>query len=82
MTEKDSNSACTASLGTLTGAQRAQKILAAAAIPTRIIKLPSAIAHRGCVWGIEFSRNQRVNVEHILSGAGASVRGWSDDIPR
>lgn len=82
MTEKDCLSVCSALLGTLTSAQKAQKTLAAAAIPTRIIKLPNAIAHRGCVWGIEFSCNQRENIEMLLTGAGIGVRRWSNDIPR
>lgn len=82
MSKTNDFSECSAVLGTLTSAQRAQRTLAAAAIPSRIIKLPPVAARRGCVWGIELCCNQRQNVETVLGAARISVREWRDDIPR
>ena len=40
-------SSCSAIMGTLTNAQKAQKALAAAAIPARVGKLEASSSHRG-----------------------------------
>ena len=73
---------CQAVIGTLTGAQKAQKALAAAAIPSAVSKSESASQHRGCVWSVSFSCNQEENVRAVLSSAGIKVKsfGGNDDI--
>ncbi len=83
MTQKNRYQGCSAVLGTLTNAQKAQYALAAAAIPSRVIKETSPHAYRGCVWSVEFSCNQQQNVSRLLASAGISVKGWSggNDIP-
>ena len=68
---------CTAALGTMTAAQKAQRALASAAIPTGLTKLDSS-SRRGCVWGVSFSCNQKENVKSVLSAAGIAVRAWGD----
>ena len=70
---------CSAVMGTLTNAQRAQKVLSSAAIPTSVGKLESSSTHRGCVWSVNFSCNQMQNVKSVLSSAGINVRSWEDD---
>ena len=66
-------------LGTLTNAQKAQRALSAAAIPSKIVKQSSSGFYRGCVWSVEFSYSQKQNARIVLSNAGISVRAWSDE---
>ena len=68
---------CRAAIGGLTLAMRAQKALAAAAIPTAVIKYDSdARSNKGCTYGLAFSCAQRINVETVLVGEGIKVREW------
>lgn len=67
---------CSAVMGTLTGAQKASKALAGAAIPSSVIKIDSPSGARGCVWGVSFSCNQTENVKSVLSSSGIGVRSW------
>lgn len=78
MTERRSSSyrECLAVMGTLTAAQKAQKALAAAAIPASVGKSEGRVANRGCVWTVNFSCNQKQNVVSVLSNAGINVRAW------
>ena len=69
---------CFAVTGTLTGAQKASRALAGAAIPSSVIKIDSA-GTRGCVWGVSFSCNQTANVRSVLSSAGINVKSWRTD---
>ncbi len=70
---------CAAVMSSLTAAQKAQKVLGAAAIPASVGKIHSGNAHRGCAWGVSFSCNQRENVERVLSVSGISVRSWETE---
>ena len=78
MTEKTEGEyrECIAVMGAITNAQKAQRALSAAAIPSIVTKLPPTSSHKGCAWGIEFPCNQLVNVQNILSSYGISVRAW------
>lgn len=67
---------CSAELGSVTEAMKAQRVLAAAAIPSEIIKNEGA-RRRGCVFGIGFSCAQANNVRTILSSAKIYPRGWN-----
>ena len=75
---------CSAVMGTLTNAQKAQKVLAAAAIPSSVTKSESSLAHRGCVWCVNFACNQSENVRAVFEAAGVNAKSWSvgDDILR
>ena len=73
------NTSCSADMGTLTNAQKAQKALAAAAIPSSVTKSEPASSRRGCVWSVNFSCNQSENVRSVLASAGINVRSWSMD---
>ena len=67
---------CYAVMGTLTNAQKAQKALSAAAIPSSINKTDSSVSHKGCVWSLNFSCNQLQNVKNVLGSAGITVKSW------
>ena len=86
MTErkKQQNTMCSAVMGTLTNAQKAQKILAMAAIPSSVTKSESSLSHRGCVWCVNFACNQSENVKAVFASAGLNVKYWSvgDDLFR
>ena len=66
---------CSAELGSVTEAMKAQRVLAAAAIPSEIIRSEGG-RHRGCVFGIGFSCAQTNNVRAVLSSARITPRGW------
>jgi len=73
---------CSAEMGTLTNAQKAQRALSQAAIPSSVTKSETSRSHRGCVWSVNFSCNQTENVKTVFASAGINVRSWggSDDI--
>ena len=70
---KNNINQCTASLGSVTAAMRAQNELAAASIPSTVIKTQSS---RGCVYGISFPCPYEGYVRNILSASRISVRQW------
>lgn len=69
---------CFAELGSVTMAMKAQKALAAAAIPSSVVKTESS-SRRGCSYGIRFSCNQWSNVRTVLFGAGITVKEWNTE---
>ena len=69
---------CSAAIGSLTWAMRAQKSLATAAIPTAVIKYDDGgQGVTGCIYGISFSCSQRYNIETVLSKEGIRVKQWN-----
>ena len=66
---------CSAELSSVTEAMKAERVLAAAAIPTEVIKIEGA-RRRGCVFGIGFSCAQANNVRAILSAAKITPRSF------
>ena len=71
---------CRIAIGSITNAMNAQKILAAAAIPSAVIKYDEQNGGgRGCVYGLSFSCAQSNNVRSVLSGAGVRVRKWNTE---
>ena len=60
---------CGCSVGSMTYALKAQRILADAAIPTRVVKMDSSGARKGCAYGLQYSCNQERNVAVILQNA-------------
>lgn len=66
-------------LGSTTQALRAQKALAAASIPSEVVKTGSGASHHGCVYGIEFDAMQYKNVRMILSSARINVKEYITD---
>lgn len=74
---KNSNGNCFAELGSVTYAMKAQKALAAAAIPSTVIKSESSSSRRGCTYGIQFSCRQEKNVQTVLAAAHIAVKQWN-----
>lgn len=70
---------CFLATGSVTYAQKAQRALAGAAIPSSVTKADTP-AKRGCVHGIAFACNQKENVLRILRSAGLSQRISEDSI--
>ena len=68
---------CSAEIGSVTEAMKAQKVLADAAIPSEIIKKEGSSRHRGCVFGIGFSCAQQNNVRTILGTARIYPKAWN-----
>lgn len=68
---------CSAEIGSVTQALGAQKALAAAAIPAKVIKKESAARQKGCVYGLEISCRQLENARAILESAKIPVRAWT-----
>ncbi len=68
---------CSADLGSVTYAMKAQRVLGDAAIPSSVIKLESSSRNRGCTYGIRFSCQQKNNVRTVLEAARISVKQWN-----
>ena len=75
---KDTLNGCSAEIGSVTQAMRAQNALSAVAIPTKLIKTQSSSRH-GCIYGISYSCSQENNVRAILANANIPVRHWNTD---
>ena len=71
---KEASGGCSALLGSLTLAMKAQSILATAAIPATVIKRET---QRGCIHGIQFSCAQEGNVNAVLSRERIKVKQWN-----
>jgi hypothetical protein len=67
---------CTAVIGSMTQAMRAQALLSEAAIRAGITKVSSARTHNGCAYGVEFPCTQSANVRAVLERAGVRVREY------
>ncbi len=70
------NAKCTVSLGSVTYAEKAMRILARAAIYSEIVKLDEKNS-RGCVYGLEFACSQAENVKTVLRQAGIKIKSFS-----
>ena len=70
---------CTAELGSMTQAMKAQKILAGAAIPTTVRKMEASSSRRGCSYGIRYACSQEKNIRTVLSQAHIAVRDWKSE---
>lgn len=67
---------CSAELGSVTIAMKAQSVLSKYAIPSNVIKNEGNHVH-GCVYGLSFDCVQKVNVQNLLDAAGIKVKNWS-----
>ena len=67
---------CTAVLGSMTLAMRAQALLAEAAIRSAVGKVSSAKGTGGCAYGVDFPCTQTSNVATVLQAAGIRVREY------
>ena len=69
-------SVCTAVVGSMTMAMKAQSVLSEAAIRSGIAKISSSDTHNGCAYGVDFPCTQSANVRTVLSHAGIRVRQY------
>ena len=67
---------CTAVIGSMTGAMRAQSILAEAAIRAVVVKVSSSKSTGGCAYGVDFPCTQMSNAQTVLSRGGVRVREY------
>lgn len=67
---------CTAVIGSMTQAMKAQSILAEAAIRASLTKISSSKTTGGCAYGVDFPCTQSGNVRTILERAGVRVREY------
>ena len=67
---------CTAVIGSMTQAMRAQSILAEAAIRAAVVKVSSAKSTGGCAYGVDFPCTQMSNATTVLNRAGVRVREY------
>lgn len=67
---------CTAVIGSMTQAMKAQSVLSEAAIRTTLTKISSSKTHNGCAYGVDFPCTQSGNVRVILTNAGVRVREY------
>ena len=65
---------CLSIIGSMTQAMRAQRLLAAALIPTEVVKADTGSGGRGCTYALSFSCTQKENVRRILSGKGIRIK--------
>ena len=70
----DNTNGCSALIGSVTQAMRAQSVLGTAAIPTTVIKSESA---KGCVYGVRFSCSQMKNVSSVFEKEKIRVKKWN-----
>ena len=67
---------CTAVIGSMTQAMKAQSALSEAAIRSSIVKVSSAKTTGGCAYGVDFSCTQSANVRTVLERGGIRVREY------
>lgn len=67
---------CTAVIGSMTQAMKAQSLLAEAAIRAAVVKVSSAKTTGGCAYGVDFPCTQSANVRTVLDRAGVRVREY------
>ncbi len=72
----EAGGACTAVLGSMTQAMRAQAILGEAAIRVPVVKISSGRTRGGCAYGIDFPCVQERHVRALLERHGVRVREW------
>ena len=68
---------CSAAIGSVSEALAAQRILAASAIPTEVIKYERAPSGRGCIYGISFGCAWENNVRAALGAAKIDAKEFS-----
>ncbi len=71
---------CTAVIGSMTLAMKAQSVLAEAAIRASLVKISSGRTQNGCAYGVDFPCTQSANVRTVLSRAGIRVRDYMEGL--
>lgn len=74
--EAEARGICTAVLGSMTQAMRAQGLLAEAAIRGNLVKVSSSRTRGGCAYGVDFPCAQSAHVRDIFRREGVQVRQY------
>jgi len=70
---------CTVAIGSNTHAMKAQAVLAAAAIPSSVIKIDASKSSHGCLWGLSVSAAQENNIKTVLASARIPIKAlWKE----
>ena len=67
---------CTAALGSLTNAMKAQRVLSEEEIEGTIVKLEASMTRKGCAYGVEFPCNRFKEVRALMSAQGIRVSNY------
>jgi len=67
---------CTAEIGSVTDAMRAQSLLAREGIYCEVIQGDSSQHRRGCVYAISYDCRQERDLKNVLKSAGIRVRSF------
>lgn len=67
---------CTAALGSLTYAIKAQRALAEAGVSCEIVKLDSSMTRRGCAYGVEFPCSEQRSVRTVMNAEKITVTSY------
>ena len=65
--------ACSAVIGSMTSAMKAQRLLGRQALQVNVKKISPSTGNRGCVYGIEFDCRLMRDVKITLDNAGINV---------
>lgn len=65
---------CTAIIGSMTQAMKAQSLLADAAIRATVIKVSSGTSHNGCAYGVDLPCTQSGHARTALERGGIRIR--------
>ena len=68
---------CKLSVGSVTYAEKAMRILARAAIYSEMVKLDGDTRGKGCIYGLEVSCSQLDNAKAALRTAGIKAKDYS-----
>ncbi len=74
---KSTSGMCRASMGSVTYAMKAQKLLLAAAIPATVIKQETE--GKGCSYALSFSCAQINNVKTVFANERIKVKQWNGE---
>lgn len=67
---------CTAALGSLTNAIKAQRALTKEGIQCEVVKLDSSMTRRGCAYGVEYSCSDHRSVRAVMNQEKITVTSY------
>ncbi len=67
---------CTAAIGSLTYAIKAQRSLEQANLSSKIVKLDASMTRRGCAYGVEFPCELQRSVRNVMSAEQIHVSSY------
>ena len=77
--ERGERGDCFVEFGSLTLTMKAQELLAAAAIPSRVEKIEASASRHGCSYGLRLSCLQETNARTVLERGRVPIKRWNSD---